>query len=296
MRHVYSLLTRRTLLGGLLGSLLGGPEPPRYRVAVSDLMILKRQNLGALPLAHTLGADGVEVDMGGLGNRETFDNQLADPTIRRQYLDTARDQKLEICSLAMTGFFAQSFGKRDGVERMVQDCLDTAKQLDVKVVFLPFGIPTDLSKNPELRPAVVQRLKDIAPRAADAKVIVGIETTLDAASEVKLLDEIGSPFVRSYFNFASAAKFKRDISTELQTLGKDRICQIHCTNEDGVWLQDDKQIDLPRVRRTLDEMGWKGWLVLERSRRADDPRNVKLNFGTNAAYVKSIFQTENATK
>ncbi|WP_431200008.1 hypothetical protein ACRQ5D_16410 [Mucilaginibacter sp. P25] len=38
----------------------------RYKVAVVDLMILKRQKLGAFQLAKEIGADGVEVDMGGL--------------------------------------------------------------------------------------------------------------------------------------------------------------------------------------------------------------------------------------
>ena len=52
---------------------------PRYKIALSDLMILKRQKLGAFQLTKDLGADGVEVDMGGLGERETFDNQLAKP-------------------------------------------------------------------------------------------------------------------------------------------------------------------------------------------------------------------------
>ena len=46
----------------------------RYKIAVIDLMILKRQKLSALPLAKELGADGLEVDMGGLGNRETFES------------------------------------------------------------------------------------------------------------------------------------------------------------------------------------------------------------------------------
>ncbi|RYY12490.1 MAG: sugar phosphate isomerase/epimerase, partial [Cytophagaceae bacterium] len=31
-------------------------------------------------------------------------------------------------------------------------------------------------------------------------------------------------------------------------------------------------------------------LVIERSRDAADPRNVKKNFGANAAYLKSVFQ------
>ena len=41
---------------------------------------------------------------------------------------------------------------------------------------------------------------------------------------------------------------------ELRALGKDRIAQIHASNKDGVWLQNDPQIDLPRIKATLDEM------------------------------------------
>src|SRR3569623_1476444 len=84
----------------------------KYKVAVVDLMILKRQMLGAFKLAKDIGADGVEVDMGGLGNRETFDNKLAIDSVRNQFLATTKDMNLEICSLGMTGFFAQSFAQR----------------------------------------------------------------------------------------------------------------------------------------------------------------------------------------
>src|SRR5437868_4604233 len=73
----------------------------RYKVAVIDLMILKRQKLGAFQLTKEIGADGVEVDMGGLGNRPTFDNKLLIDSIRKQFLDKAKELKLEICSLAM---------------------------------------------------------------------------------------------------------------------------------------------------------------------------------------------------
>jgi sugar phosphate isomerase/epimerase len=44
------------------------------------------------------------------------------------------------------------------------------------------------------------------------------------------------------------------------------------------------------VKQTLDKIGYKGWLVVERSRDASDPKNVKRNFGANVAYMKSIFQ------
>jgi sugar phosphate isomerase/epimerase len=108
---------------------------------------------------------------------------------------------------------------------------------------------------------------------------------------VKLLDEIGSPAIKIYYNFANAIQNNRDLIAELRTLGKDRICQIHCTDQDGVWLQDDPKIDMPKVKQTLDEMGWSGWLVIERSRKASDSRNVKGNFGANTTYLKKIFQS-----
>lgn len=261
-----------------------------YKVAVVDLMILKRQKLGAFKLAKDIGADGLEVDMGGLGNRETFDNKLAIDSVRNQFLAASKEMNLEICSLGMTGFFAQSFAQRPTAVKAVQDCINTAKKMNVKVAFLPLGVQGDLVKNPELRPAIVERLKAVGKMAEEAGVVIGIETSLDAKEELKLLKDIGSPAIKSYFNFANAVKNGRDISKELEILGKNEIVQIHCTDEDGVWLQNDPKIDLKKIKHTLDKMGWSGWLVIERSRDANDAHNVKKNFTANTTYVKSIFQ------
>ncbi|PWS33253.1 sugar phosphate isomerase/epimerase family protein [Pedobacter paludis] len=263
-----------------------------YKIAVIDLMILKRQKISALPLAKEIGADGLEIDMGGLGDRETFDNKLADPKVRQEYLDKAKELNLEICSLAMTGFYAQSFAKRPTYQKMIQDCLDTAKAMNVKVVFLPLGVQGDLVKNPELREPIVERLKVAGKMASKAGVIIGIETALDAKGELQLLKDVGCKHVKSYFNFSNAIKNGRDLQSELRILGRKNIIQIHATNEDGVWLQNDPKIDLKKVKETLDDMGWKGWLVVERSRDASQPTNVKYNFSANTNYLKSIFQVK----
>jgi sugar phosphate isomerase/epimerase len=44
------------------------------------------------------------------------------------------------------------------------------------------------------------------------------------------------------------------------------------------------------MKQTLDDLGWSGWLVIERSRDPKDPRNVKWNFSANTACLKSVFQ------
>lgn len=265
---------------------------PRYSVSVCDWMILKRQKLGAFKLAQEVGADGVEVDMGGLGNRPTFDSKLGDPAVKQQFLDAARGLRGGISSIAMSGFYAQSFPERADIERPVQDAIATAQALGVRVIFLPLGVQGDLVKRPELRPAVVERLRMAGKLAEAAGVVIGIETALDAKGEAALLDEIGSPAVKSYFNFSNALQNGRDLHAELRTLGRDRIVQIHASNTDGHWLEKDPQVDLPAIKRTLDELGWRGWLVVERSRDASRATDVKYNFSANVAYLKKVFQAE----
>lgn len=265
-------------------------KAPRYRIAVCDWMILKRQKLGAFQLTKDIGADGLELDMGGLGNRPTFDSKLSDPVVRQQFLDTSRDLNIAISSIAMSGFYAQSFAARPEYEKMVQDCIDTMVQMNVKIAFLPLGVEGDLVKRPELRPVIIQRLKTVAVHAEKAGVVIGVETALPAAEEAAFLDEIGSSAIKSYFNFSNALQAGRDLIQELKTLGAKRICQIHCTDTDGVWLQNNTRINMKEVKKTLDKMHWSGWLVIERSRDANDPRNVKKNFSANAAYMKSVFQ------
>jgi L-ribulose-5-phosphate 3-epimerase len=262
----------------------------RYKIAVIDLMLLKRQKLGAIALAKQIGADGLELDMGGLGKRPTFENQLAVDSIRKQFIDKAKEQNIEFCSLAMTGYYAQSFCGREEYIKSIEDCIKTMQLMNVKVGFLPMGVQCDLKQNLSIRDSVVYRLKIVGKLAEKAGVTIAIETALSAKEEVKLLEEIGSPAVKIYFNFSTPLKEGRDLYKELKTLGKQRISMMHCTNKDGVWLQNDPEIDMKKVKKTLDKMKWSGWLVIERSRDATKPRDVKGNYGANTAYLKSIFQ------
>ncbi|MDI9870800.1 sugar phosphate isomerase/epimerase family protein [Flectobacillus roseus] len=280
----------RFLLILLMLASQGLAQTARYKVGLIDLMLLKRQKLGAITLTQQIGADGLELDMGGLGKRPTFENQLANDSIRQVFMDKAKELKLEICSLAMTGYYAQSFCGREEYQQSIRDCIKTMKAMSVKVAFLPLGVQCDLKKDPSIRDSVVSRLKVAGKMAEEAGVVIGIETALSAKEEVALLKEIGSPAIQIYFNFSNPLKEGRDLYKELKVLGKNRICMIHATNKDGVWLEKDPEIDMLKVKRTLDKMKWSGWLIIERSRDASKPKDVKGNYSANTAYLKKIFQ------
>ena len=289
MKKLFSIIVIAILLSPII---LSAQSHQRYKIGLIDLMLLKRQKLGALPLTKEIGADGVEVDMGGLGTRPTFENQLLNDTIRKQFLDKAKELNIEIFSLAMTGYYAQSFCERSEYIKSIEDCITTMKLMNVKVAFLPLGVQCDLKKNPGVRDSVIARLKVAGQMANDARVVIAIETALSATEEIKLLKEINSPEIKIYFNFSNPLKEGRDLYKELKILGKKNIAMIHCTNKDSLWLQYDPQIDMQKVKKTLDKMKWSGWLVIERSRDANKGSDVKGNYGTNTAYLKKIFQSQ----
>ncbi|MFV5693402.1 sugar phosphate isomerase/epimerase family protein [Flavobacterium sp. LT1R49] len=262
----------------------------RYKVAVCDWMILKRQKLGSFALAAEIKADGIELDMGGLGNRPTFDSKLGDPIERQKFMDKSKELNVGISSIAMSGFYAQSFAKRESITLMIEDCVKAMKNMNVKVAYLPLGTESDLVKNPELRPIVIERLKWAGKQVGKIGGVIAIETSLSATEEKKLLEEIGCKYIKSSFNFANAVDNGRDIATELKILGKKHLAQIHASTTDKVWLENDKAVDMPKIKKTLDDMNWKGWLIVERSRDVTQVHNVKANYGANVAYLKRIFQ------
>lgn len=262
----------------------------RYKVSVCDWMMLKRQKVGAMELAKSIGADGLELDMGGLGKRVSFDNKLTEKHFQEMFIAECNRLGIQYSSLAMSAFYGQSFAKRDNYEQLIDECIATMKAMGIKVAFLPMGNQSDLVKEPELYNTVVERLKVVAKKAESAGVVIGIETTLTAKEEAKLIDKINSPSIKSYVNFSSIIKRNGNIIKDLKTLGKDRIIQIHASNTDGYWLENDPAINMPEIKKTLDKMGWSGWLVVERSRDTNDVHNVKKNYGANVRYLKQVFQ------
>lgn len=288
---------RKHLFLGVLAMLTAWPlgvlAQPKYRVAACDWMMLKRQKLGEFQLAKDINADGIEVDMGPLGQRILFDNKLREPHFQQLFRRTADSLGIAVPSMAMSGFFAQSFLGRENYKELVADCLQSMDVMGATVAFLPLGGSGDAWKQPgAAHDEMVRRLREVGQMASAKGKTIAIRTGLFACANISLLKEIDSPGIKLYYNLQDAVDQKQDPCKELKQLGRERIAQIHASLTDSVTLDRDPRIDLRRIKKTLDKMQWTGWLVVERSRNAQDVRNVRGNFSTNVAYLKEIFQKE----
>ena len=291
------LRLRRCLLVGIVVVLVALPigvcaqQQQQYRVAACDWMMLKRQKLGEFQLAKDINADGVEVDMGPLGKRVLFDNKLREPAFQQLFRRTADSLGIAVPSIAMSGFFAQSFLERENYKDLIVDCLNTMDVMGAHVAFLPLGGSGNDWKQPgEARQEMVRRLHEVGEMALAGNKVIAIRTQQNARADLALLKEVNSKGIKIYYNLQDAVDQGLCPCKELKTLGVENIAQIHASLTDSVTLDKDPRIDLHKVKRTLDKMKWSGWLVVERSRNAQDVRNVRGNFGTNVAYLKEIFQ------
>lgn len=291
------LRLRRCLLVGIVVVLVALPlglcaqQQQQYRVAACDWMMLKRQKLGEFQLAKDINADGVEVDMGPLGKRILFDNKLREPAFQQLFRRTADSLGIAVPSIAMSGFFAQSFLERENYKDLIVDCLNTMDVMGARVAFLPLGGSGNEWKLPgEARQEMVRRLHEVGEMAFARDKVIAIRTQQDARADLVLLKEVNSKGIKIYYNLQDAVDQGLCPCKELKTLGAENIAQIHASLTDSVTLDKDPRIDLHKVKKTLDKMKWSGWLVVERSRNAQDIRNVRGNFGTNVAYLKEIFQ------
>jgi sugar phosphate isomerase/epimerase len=266
-------------------------QQQQYRVAACDWMMLKRQKLGEFQLAKDINADGVEVDMGPLGKRILFDNKLREPAFQQLFRRTADSLGIAVPSIAMSGFFAQSFLERENYKDLIVDCLNTMDVMSAQVAFLPLGgSGNDWKQSGEARQEMVRRLHEVGEMAFARDKVIAIRTQQDARADLVLLKEVNSKGIKIYYNLQDAVDQGLCPCKELKTLGAENIAQIHASLTDSVTLDKDPRIDLHKVKKTLDKMKWSGWLVVERSRNAQDIRNVRGNFGTNVAYLKEIFQ------
>jgi L-ribulose-5-phosphate 3-epimerase len=128
---------------------------------------------------------------------------------------------------------------------------------------------------------IVAMLRDVAPRAAEAGVILGLENSLSPADNVKLIDLVGHPAVRVYYDVHNMATYRHGDQAVpgIKLLGKERICAVHVKNG-MLRIEDPGPIDWPAAFRAFNEIGYDGWFVFETGHRTpvacreDTPANI----------------------
>jgi sugar phosphate isomerase/epimerase len=71
-----------------------------------------------------------------------------------------------------------------------------------------------------------RRLREVAPKAEKAGVILGVESSLSAEDNMRIIDRVGSPAVKVYYDVANSTERGYDIGKEIRWLGKHgQICE-----------------------------------------------------------------------
>lgn len=228
-----------------------------FRIGACDWSINGQASLKAFDTAKAIGLDGVQVSLNSLKD----EMHLRDPAMQQQFKEAAKRTGVAIGGLAIGTLNDVPYKSEARTEQWVQDSIDVAKALNVKTILLAFFSKNDLKNDPKGTQVVIERLKAVAPKAEKAGVVLGIESWLSAPEHMVIIDAVGSPAVQVYYDVCNSSVMGYDIYKEMRDLGTKHICEVHI-KENGYLIGQGK-VDMKRVRQTLDEIGYTGWLQLE---------------------------------
>jgi sugar phosphate isomerase/epimerase len=250
-----------------------------FKLGVCDWTIGKAAVPASLEIAKRIGLDGVQVDFGrGEDTLPLFDTDL-----QRRFLDEARKQDMQIASLAMGVLNNVPYKSDPRAEQWVADGIDVCKALGVNVVLLAFFGNGDLRNDDKGKDVVVERLKRVAPKAEKAGVFLAIESWLSAEEHLAIIDRVGSPAVKVYYDVANSNMAGYDIYKEIRQLGE-HICEFHAKDYDDLYGKGS--IDFEQVREAMDDIGYRGWFVMEGTKM---PLGVEESCRYDAEYLRGIF-------
>ncbi|MSU63716.1 MAG: sugar phosphate isomerase/epimerase [Pedosphaera sp.] len=171
----------------------------------------------------------------------------------------------------------------------VNDCIDACRAMGCRVILLAFFHNNDLRNDKAGTDETVRRLKEVAPKAEKAGVILGIESWLSAEDNMRIIDRAGSPAVQVYYDVANSTERGYDIAKEIRWLGKQgQICEFHM-KENGSLLGQGR-IDFKKVRAALDDIGYRGPMQIEGA----VPPGGKLieSYIANVKFLREIFPVD----
>jgi L-ribulose-5-phosphate 3-epimerase len=249
-----------SLISPRLAPLLAAPGERRFKIGACDWSIGKMADTEALNVAKEIGLDGVQISLGTAAN----DMHLRQASVQGQYRQLSKETGVAVASLAIGELNNVPYKSDERTIAWVSDSIDACKAMDCRVVLLAFFGNGDLKGDKEGTDEVVRRLKEVAPKAEKAGVILGIESWLSAEEHVDIIDRVGSPAVQVYYDVANSEKMGYDIYREIRWLGgKKLICEFHL-KENG-FLLGQGRVDFKKVRAAMDEIGYSGWMQIEGS-------------------------------
>ncbi len=238
---------------------LGAAEAERrHRLGACDWSLGRSADPAALELARQIGLDGVQVSLGSAAD----DMRLRRPEVQAQYRAEAKRLGVEVLSLAIGELNSIPYKSDPRTIPWVRDSIDACVALRCRVVLLAFFGRNDLRDDPAGVTETVRRLKEVAPRAEKAGVILGLESWLSAEDHVRIIERVGSPAVQVYYDVANSTERGYDIFREIRWLGRQRlICEVHL-KENGALLGRGR-VDFPKVRDALAEIVYRGPMQIE---------------------------------
>jgi len=251
-------ISRRVFLGvGAAFALTAKANGPR--IGVTDWNLKKTGDLDAVPLAKSLGFEGVQVSLG----RKPIDGKLAldNADIQAQYIQRAKQQSIALAGTCLD-ILHVNYLKNDKLgQKWVVDGIPITKNLNAGVMLLPFFGKGALETQQE-RDYVGDVLKEIAGEAERAGVLLGLEDTISAEDNVRIMDRTKSPAVLVYYDVGNSNRNGFDVPKEIRWLGKSRICQMHLKDKTYI---GDGPIDFTAVMKAIADIGYEGFANLETS-------------------------------
>lgn len=278
---------RRLMTGAGLAALL--PRSGRaltkasFHLGVTDWNLGKSGKVEAVALAKQLGFEGVEVS---LGIKPVNDRLALDQAeIQEQYLRATREHGIAVAGTCLD-ILHRNYLKSDKLgQKWLADGIPITKKLNAKVMLLPFFGKGALTTHEEMD-YVGDVLRELAPEAAKAGINLGLENTISAEDNVRIMERSRSQAVLVYYDVGNSTNGGFDILKEMRWLGKDRICQMHL--KDNPYYLGEGRINFPAVVRVMEEIGFNRFANLE----TDCPsRNVDADMRRNAGYIRRLTGT-----
>lgn len=283
-------VTRRTFLGAGAATLallnlpaLASEPKVKFKIGVTDWNLKQENKIESISLAKQLGFDGIQISIGKGQDRLP----LSDPALQKTFLDESKRVGLPIESLCLE-ILHRNYLKSDPLgQRWVADSIPIAKAMGVRVVLLPFFGKGALTTPAEMD-KVGDVLKEVAPAAEKAGVVLGLEDTISARDNVRIMDRAQSPAVLTYYDVGNSTNNGFDAVEEIRWLGKARICEVHL--KDNPHYLGEGKIDFKAVIDALADIGFDRWAQLE----TDTPTSVEADMRRNLSFIRGLIAARNA--